>query len=175
MQLMAESSGFPESLTRRGAVTAAGGVGLAAVLTACGGSGSKSDDTSKGSSPSATSASPSQAPTTDSGAGTGTTTPAAPGGGTALGKTSDVPVGGGKVYADQKVVVTQPTAGQFKCFSAVCTHQGCTVGGVSGGTINCPCHGSKFHVADGSVANGPAASPLPAKKVTVAGGEITLA
>jgi Rieske Fe-S protein len=170
-QLMAESSGFPESLTRRGVVAAAGGVGLGAVLTACG-SDSKSNDASTSTSP------PSQAPTTDA----GTTTGSAPtkaagnsGGGTPLGKTSDIPVGGGKIFADQKVVVTQPTAGQFKGFSAVCTHQGCTVGSVSGGTINCPCHGSKFHVADGSVANGPAAAPLPSKQVTVSGDEITMA
>jgi Rieske Fe-S protein len=52
---------------------------------------------------------------------------------------------------------------------------GCSVSGVSDGVIVCPCHGSKFHVADGSVANGPATSPLPAKQVTVSGGEITLA
>jgi Rieske Fe-S protein len=166
---MAESSGFPEALTRRGVVAAAGGVGLGAVLTACG-SDSKSNDASKSTSP------PAQAPTT--GAATTSapaTTAAGGGGGTPLGKTSDIPVGGGKVFADQKVVVTQPTAGQFKGFSAVCTHQGCTVGGVSGGTINCPCHGSKFHVADGSVANGPAAAPLPSKQVTVSGDEITMA
>jgi len=168
---MAERPGFPESLTRRGVVAAAGGAGLAAVLTACGGSDSSSDDASKTSSPSD---SPSQARTTDS-SGAGATTSAAAGGGTPLGKTSDVPVGGGKIYADQKVVVTQPTAGQFKCFSAVCTHQGCTVASVSGGTINCPCHGSKFHVADGSVAHGPAAAPLPSKQVTVSGSEISLA
>jgi Rieske Fe-S protein len=165
---MTESSGFPESLTRRGVVAAAGGVGLGAVLTACG-SDSKSDDASDSTSP------PSQAPTSDAGTGSAPATRSSgSGGGTPLGKTSDIPVGGGKVFADQKVVVTQPTAGQFKGFSAVCTHQGCTVGGVSGGTINCPCHGSKFHVADGSVANGPATAPLPAKQVTVSGDEITM-
>ena len=71
--------------------------------------------------------------------------------------------------------MTQPTAGQYKAFSAVCTHQGCTVAKVEGGTIDCPCHGSKFHIADGSVAAGPAPSPLPAQKITVAGGEVTLA
>ena len=169
---MAERSGIPESPTRRGVVAAAGGVGLAAVLTACGGSDSKSDGaaTDSPSAPSTTagsattSAAPSPAPTKSAAAG-----------GTPLGKTSDVPVGGGKVYAAQKVVVTQPTAGEFKCFSAVCTHQGCTVAGVSGGTINCPCHGSKFHVADGSVAHGPAASRCPPSRSRSSGGEITLA
>jgi Rieske Fe-S protein len=173
MQLMAETPGIPQSPSRRSIVAAAGGVGLAAVLTACG-SDSGSDTTSdSGSDTTSDSGSPSSAPTT-AGSG-GATTSAAGGGGTALGKTSDVPVGGGKIFADQKVVVTQPTAGQFKAFSAVCTHQGCTVASVSDGTINCPCHGSKFKVTDGSVANGPAQQPLPPKQVTVSGGEISVA
>ncbi len=100
--------------------------------------------------------------------------PAAPGG-TELGAAADVPVGGGKVFADKQVVVTQPAAGTFAAFSAVCTHQGCTVDTVADGTINCPCHGSKFKIADGSVANGPAAKALDKKTVTVANGKITLA
>src|SRR5438445_330336 len=73
-----------------------------------------------------------------------------------VGATADVPVGGGKVFADKQVVVTQPAQGTFAAFSAVCTHQGCTVDSVANGTINCPCHGSKFKIADGSVATGPA-------------------
>jgi len=94
--------------------------------------------------------------------------------GAALAQTGDIPVGGGTVFAAAKVVVTQPQPGTIKAFSAVCTHQGCTVGDVSGGTINCPCHGSKFRVADGSVANGPAAAPLPAVNVRVEGTAIHL-
>jgi Rieske Fe-S protein len=94
--------------------------------------------------------------------------------GGALGAASSVPVGGGVVFADQKVVVTQPTAGQFKAFSAVCTHKGCTVNKVADGTIDCPCHGSKFKIADGSVAHGPASQPLPAKKVSAEGGTLRL-
>ncbi|NBH03113.1 Rieske (2Fe-2S) protein, partial [Amycolatopsis sp. SID8362] len=96
-------------------------------------------------------------------------------GGTELGAAADIPVGGGKVFADRQVVVTQPVAGTFAAFSAVCTHQGCTVDTVADGTINCPCHGSKFKIADGSVANGPASQPLAKKAVTVTGGKITLA
>ncbi|MEU7787370.1 Rieske (2Fe-2S) protein [Amycolatopsis sp. NPDC049159] len=96
-------------------------------------------------------------------------------GGTELGPAGDIPVGGGKVFADKQVVVTQPAAGTFAAFSAVCTHQGCTVDAVADGTINCPCHGSKFKIADGSVANGPASQPLPKKAVTVTGGKVTLA
>jgi Rieske Fe-S protein len=91
----------------------------------------------------------------------------------ALASTADIPVGGGKVFADKDVVVTQPAAGTFKAFSATCTHQGCKVAAVAGGTINCPCHGSKFKIADGSVANGPANKPLPAKTIKVDGTSIT--
>ena len=89
--------------------------------------------------------------------------------------TSDIPVGGGKIYADESVVVTQPTEGDFKCFTAVCTHQGCLVSNVDGGTINCTCHGSMFSIEDGSVEGGPAPSPLDAVKISVEGDSITLA
>lgn len=95
-------------------------------------------------------------------------------GATDLGAASEVPVGGGVVFADQKVVVTQAGKDNFQAFSAVCTHQGCTLGEVTDGTINCPCHGSRFNL-DGTVANGPATEPLPPKKINVQGGNITLA
>jgi Rieske Fe-S protein len=97
------------------------------------------------------------------------------GGGAVLGKAAEVPVGGGKIFADQKIVVTQPAKGEFKAFSAVCTHQGCTVDEIKDGTIDCPCHGSKFKIADASVADGPASKPLSPAQITVSGsGEIRL-
>jgi Rieske Fe-S protein len=99
---------------------------------------------------------------------------APPQGPTVLGQVSEVPVGGGKVFAAQRLVVTQPQAGVIKCFTAVCTHQGCLVDEVSNGKINCPCHGSAFNAADGTVANGPAKRPLEPKAVTVVNGQITL-
>ncbi|MFF4540278.1 Rieske (2Fe-2S) protein [Streptomyces aureus] len=92
-----------------------------------------------------------------------------------LATTSDIPVGGGTVFKDQKVVVTQPAKGDFKAFSAVCTHQGCLVDKVANGTIDCPCHGSRFSTEDGAVKHGPATRPLPAEKITVTGNSIRLA
>jgi len=85
--------------------------------------------------------------------------------------TADVPVGSGVIVGD--VVVTQPEEGDFKGFSAVCTHTGCLINEVAGGTINCPCHGSKFSF-DGEVLNGPATRPLNAEAITVQGDSILL-
>jgi Rieske Fe-S protein len=85
-----------------------------------------------------------------------------------------IPVGGGKVLTDQKVVITQPAEGDFKAFTAVCTHKGCVVANVSDGTINCGCHGSKFDIATGEVKQGPADKALPRKTVSVTGDGITV-
>jgi Rieske Fe-S protein len=90
-----------------------------------------------------------------------------------LAATADIPVGGGVIFPQAALVVTQPKAGTFKAFSAICTHQGCTVSSVEDGTINCPCHGSQFSIVDGSVVGGPAPKPLPAEKITVSKGFIT--
>src|SRR5207248_9080402 len=87
---------------------------------------------------------------------------------------ASIPVGGGKIFPDQKVVVTQPTAGDYKAFSAVCTHQGCIVATVQGGAISCACHGSRFDIATGDVLNGPATQPLPARTLTVSSNGITV-
>jgi Rieske Fe-S protein len=85
-----------------------------------------------------------------------------------------IPVGGGKIFADQKIVVTQPTSGDFKAFSAVCTHQACVVSTIANGTINCACHGSQYDIATGAVKQGPATKALPEKAVTVSGDGITV-
>jgi Rieske Fe-S protein len=140
--------------TRRGALAGIGLVGVAATLTACGGSSSPAGTAS---------------------AGPAGSIPAPASGGTALGTTSEIPVGGGKVFTAVKVVVTQPTAGQFKGFSAICTHLHCTVDQVANGTIDCPCHGSKYSIKDGSVVNGPAPMPLANQPITVSGDKISLA
>ncbi|WP_149823365.1 Rieske (2Fe-2S) protein [Streptomyces tailanensis] len=96
-------------------------------------------------------------------------------GGEELARTADIPVGGGTIFKDRKVVVTQPEEGDFKAFSAVCTHRSCIVSSVSDDTINCACHGSKFSITDGAVENGPATAPLPAEQITVSGNSIRLA
>lgn len=100
---------------------------------------------------------------------------AAPGAVEGLAAVAEIPVGGGKVFADQAVVVTQPQAGTFAAFDTTCPHQGCQVNEVTDGSISCPCHGSKFAVADGAPTDGPATSPLGSKKVAVQGDRIVLA
>ncbi|AIJ17087.1 Rieske (2Fe-2S) protein [Streptomyces violaceoruber] len=151
---------------RRTVVAAAGAAGLTAVLAAC----SDSDDGASGDGGTAPSGSPSQEA---GGGGSGGGENA--GAGAALAATADIPEGGGKVFPDQKVVVTQPAAGDFKAFSATCTHQGCAVKSVADGLINCPCHNSSFSITDGSVQGGPAPKPLPAVQITVSGDSIRLA
>lgn len=85
----------------------------------------------------------------------------------AVARTSDIPVGGGRTYPEHKLVVTQPTAGRYQGFSAVCTHTGCLVDEVANRQIICPCHGSRFAIADGTVEQGPALLPLPKQAITV--------
>jgi Rieske Fe-S protein len=156
---MAESS--------RRTVLACAGAACAAVLTGCSTYNSNSGGVNapQGSQPAETdSASAASA----SGAAGGNA-PAA------LASTSQVPVGGGTILTAKKIVITQPQSGTFKAFTAVCTHAGCTVGSVSGGTINCPCHGSRFNIANGAVVNGPAASPLAAINIKVQGTSIVQA
>jgi Rieske Fe-S protein len=141
---------------RQHAIRAAGLVLTAGTLAACGSEGDKGDKADKpaaGGEASSSSAAPTEAPSG------------------AITKAADVPVGSGIIVDD--VVVTQPAAGDFKAFSSTCTHKGCAVNKVADGTIDCPCHGSKFNL-DGSVAKGPATKPLEAKPVTVEGDSIVL-
>jgi Rieske Fe-S protein len=94
--------------------------------------------------------------------------------GTVLGAASEVPVGGGKIYTTAKVVVTQPARGQYRAFSAVCTHVGCIMSEVANGTIDCPCHGSEFKITTGAVVTGPAPAPLPKKQIKIENGMVVL-
>jgi Rieske Fe-S protein len=160
--------------TRRGVLAGVGLVGLAGAVTACGASSSSSSaaaadpatSTGGGGAASAAAASTGSAASSSpasSGAASG-----------ALTGTSDIPVGGGMIFPAKLVVVTQPTAGEFKAFSAVCTHMGCTVNQIADGRIDCPCHGSEYSITDGAVLAGPAPKPLPAKTIKITGDSIFL-
>jgi Rieske Fe-S protein len=92
--------------------------------------------------------------------------------GEVLVKAADVPVGGGVVLTDAHVIVTQPKAGRFEAFTMTCTHAGCGVSAIQGTLMVCPCHGSEFSIADGSVVRGPATRPLPRIAIKQANGAI---
>lgn len=132
--------------TRRIVFHGLGAIGVAAVLAGCGGgSGDDSADD----------------PTPEAGA--------------ALATTSEVPIGGGIILTDEKIVITQPTEGDFKAFTAVCTHARNTVTSVEDGVIGCSFHGSAFSAETGEVENGPATSPLASVAIEVKGDQILAA
>ncbi|MEU6209716.1 Rieske (2Fe-2S) protein [Streptomyces sp. NPDC047023] len=137
----------PQPAARRtvlkGAAALAGAAGAAAVLTAC-------------------------STQTNSGGGT-PPTPTAP---VDLGAAAEVPVGGAKLYREEKLVVSCPAEGSYKAFSAQCTHSGCVLDKIVEGEGNCPCHGSRFDVATGAVLRGPAAQPLPEVPVKAENGRL---
>jgi len=156
--------------TSRRTVLACAGAACAAALAGCSTYNSNSGgvDAPQATQSTESSSAPAAAGSGGSGGGGG-------GGAAVLAKTSDVPVGGGTILTDKKIVITQPQSGTFHAFTAVCTHAGCTVGSVSSGTINCPCHGSRFNINNGSVVNGPAASPLAPINIKVQGTSIVQA
>lgn len=145
--MSAEHATSGTDLTRRGVIRGAAVGGLALPLLAACGSG-------------------------------GTGTPKAASSGSAAPSVSaavaDIPVGGGKIFTDQLVVVTQPSEGDFKAFSATCTHQGCPVTAIQDRQIICPCHASHYSIDDGSVLSGPAPTPLPEYPVEVEGDQVVV-
>ncbi|MFJ4556754.1 Rieske (2Fe-2S) protein [Streptomyces massasporeus] len=150
--------------SRRTVVAAVGAAGLTVALTACG-----SED--KASDPSTEQGAAGGGATNDGGGSSG----GAGAGGAALAKTADIPEGSGKIFKDEKVVVSQPAAGDYKAFSTICTHQKCPMVDLKDDIISCACHGSQFSVLDGSVKKGPAVQPLETKEISVNGDSITLA
>jgi Rieske Fe-S protein len=188
------STGRDPRLTRRGVLLGVGLAGLGGVLAGCSTAAVPYDANEAGIPPDAPApgAMPSSGAMTSPaapGSGAMSASPAPRGGqtsraarkkakpkpkGTVLGAASDVPVGGGAIYTAAKVVVTQPASGQYKAFSAVCTHVGCLVNKVTSGTIGCPCHGSEFKITDGAVVAGPAPSPLAARPVKIVDGQVIL-
>jgi len=85
----------------------------------------------------------------------------------------DVAVGSG-VILDDTYVVTQPTEGEFKAFTAICTHNGCPVASVKDDTITCNCHGSQYDAAPGEVTRGPATEALAEVALSVDGDTLTV-
>ena len=188
------SAGRGPSPTRRGVLLGVGLAGLGGVLAGCSTAAVPYDANEAGVPPDgpAPGAMPSSGAMTSPaapGLGAMSSSPAPRGGqtsraarkkakpkpkGTVLGAASDVPVGGGAIYTAAKVVVTQPASGQYKAFSAVCTHVGCLVNKVTSGTIDCPCHGSEFKITDGAVVAGPAPSPLPARPIKIVDDQVIL-
>lgn len=153
--------------SRRAVLLGVGATAAAGVLAACGGDEPATPTTSQ----------PGGGATTGGATSAGAAPTTAAGGGI---KVADIPVGGGVIFGDRQAVVTQPTVGDFRAFDTTCPHQGCLVSEVTGGLITCPCHGSQFRIADGSVAHGPnngqpLSRGLTAKNVTVAGDQLMIA
>jgi Rieske Fe-S protein len=142
--------------TRRAFVTGICGSACAAALTGCAGGPGSAAPAAPGP---ATPPQPTTAPT---------------GPEPALAATSDIPVGGGKIFPDHRLVVTRPAAGDLRAFTAICTHDGCTLTAVADATINCPCHGSRFAISDGAVVMGPATRALTPRTIRVQGDSIIL-
>ena len=172
---MSQESQQDQRTTRRDVLLGVGIAGAGGVLAACSTAavppaGGMPAAAAPGQGAAAPASGQAAAPGQNAGTGGGAAT------GTLLGMVTDIPVGGGKVFMSHKVVVTQPTKGVFKAFSAVCTHVGCVCNQVANGTINCPCHGSEFKIATGAVVTGPAPAPLPTASIKVsADGKIFLA
>ena len=155
--------------SRRNMLTGLAAAGLAVpVLAACGDDSGSSDATGD------TTTSPSTSTSDSPSASSSDTGSSGSGADAGARHTSDLPVGGGTIFKDEKIVVTQPAAGDYKAFTAVCTHQGCLVSKVADGTIDCTCHGSRFSIEDGSVEKGPATKGLSEKTVTVSGETLTV-
>lgn len=154
-EMATEVDGQPRGVDRR-VLLAGTGVGAAVLLAACssGGSSSSSGSSDTGS--------------TTSGSGGGS------GSGKALATLSGIQVGSAVSAQDAQgnpIIVARPATDTAVAFSAICTHQGCTVA-PAGSELDCPCHGSRYSATTGKVLGGPAPKPLPSIPVTVRGGQV---
>lgn len=82
------------------------------------------------------------------------------------------------LYANAKIgqpeVLVRLSEGEFVAYSAVCTHQGCTVAYErETGNLACPCHGGVFDPANvAKVVSGPPPRPLPGVKIEERDGKV---
>jgi Rieske Fe-S protein len=137
------------TITRRALLATGAGTAGVAVLAACSGGSSASSGSAK----------------TSQSAGKN------------LGALDAVAVGAAKAVTlpdGSPGILARPTATTAACFSAICTHEGCTVK-AQGATLDCPCHGSQFSATTGKVLQGPASLPLPSIPVSVSGGNVVTA
>jgi nitrite reductase/ring-hydroxylating ferredoxin subunit len=148
------------TLARRALLKAACGGCAALGIAACGGSSPKRAGPGAAQSPSAARA-----------ATTGATHPASV---AALAKLADIPVGGSvsaRTASGDPLLLARPTAKTVVGFSAICTHQGCTVE-PAGKQFGCPCHDSTYDAFTGQVLSGPAPAPLHTFAVKVVGTDV---
>ena len=136
-------------ISRRGVIASAVGVSAVAALSACSTEVSELTSTPEPEAPA-------------------TTSPVA------VAKTSDSPIGSGKKFDVEGVpiLITQPRAGEFRGFSAVCTHAGFVMTNMANSEIKCDNHGAVYSADDGSVLSGPAPRALGKVTVTVEGDDI---
>lgn len=86
--------------------------------------------------------------------------------------TKDIPVGGGKYFEKDQLIVAQPKKGKFNAFNSTCSHANCPVSDMeTKGKMICPCHNAEFDL-DGKPVKGVARRPLKPEKIVVAGGKI---
>lgn len=132
--------------TRRAVLAAGGALAAAGTLAACGGG---NDDT-------------------------GGSDSAPKGAGAGLVALDKVPVRGAVSATGpkgEKLIVARPDQDTAVAFSAICTHQGCTVE-PAGSQLHCPCHGSVYNALTGKNVSGPAPRPLAKFPVRVKAGEV---
>ncbi len=158
-------------VTRRGFIRLSAILGLGPVagsaLAACGGGGSSAEN--------------------EGGEAAGETAAGSAGGGPEVGKgqaivkESEMATNTAFPFTDadtgQQSVLVHLQNGEFAAYSAVCTHQACTVAyQPENGRLACPCHGSVFDPARGAaVETGPARAPLPEMDIEIKEGKVFLA
>ena len=76
--------------------------------------------------------------------------------------------------ADGVPVLLARQGGQTYALVDTCSHLGCSLadGQLEGDSVRCPCHGSRFALADGRVLDGPATLPQPTFEARMRNGQV---